>query len=106
MGPSGSGKSTLLEILTGYTTKLASGTITIDGRSRDLTSFRNQTAYIMQTEVLQMHITVYEAMYFSVHLKIGSQLKLAEKKERVSILCCKIIYGQQAIDRHLDFATS
>lgn len=85
MGPSGAGKSTLLDILTGYSTNLASGTITINGRSRDLKKFRNQAAYIMQDDLLQMHITVWEAMFFSVNLKIGSQLKRSEKKERVSI---------------------
>lgn len=85
MGPSGAGKSTLLDILTGYSTNLASGTITINGRSRDLKKFRNQAVYIMQDDLLQMHITVWEAMFFSVNLKIGSQLKRSEKKERVSI---------------------
>lgn len=84
MGPSGAGKSTLLDVLTGYTTNLASGTITINGQARDLKRFRNQAAYIMQDDLLQMHITVWEAMYFSVNLKIGSQLKRAEKKQRVS----------------------
>lgn len=84
MGPSGAGKSTLLDILTGYTTNLASGTITINGHARDLKRFRGQAAYIMQDDLLQMHITVWEAMHFSVNLKIGSQLKRAEKKQRVS----------------------
>lgn len=84
MGPSGAGKSTLLDILTGYTTNLASGTITINGHARDLKRFRGQAAYIMQDDLLQMHITVWEAMHFSVNLKIGSQLERAEKKQRVS----------------------
>lgn len=84
VGPSGAGKSTLLDILTGYTTKIASGTIKINGRCRDLRRFRRQVAYIMQDCELQMHITVWEAMYFSVNLKIGPQLKLNEKKDRVS----------------------
>lgn len=84
MGPSGAGKSTLLDILTGYTTNLTSGTITINGHARDLKRFRSQSAYIMQDDLLQMHITVWEAMFFSVNLKIGSQLKRAEKKQRVS----------------------
>lgn len=83
MGPSGAGKSTLLDILTGYTTNLASGSIRINERSRDLKKFRSQAAYIMQDDLLPMHITVWEAMYFSVNLKIGSQLKRSEKKQRV-----------------------
>ncbi|XP_031623111.1 ATP-binding cassette sub-family G member 4-like [Contarinia nasturtii] len=83
MGPSGAGKSTLLHILTGYSTNLASGTITINGRPRDLKRFRSQAAYIMQDHVLQPHITAWEAMYFSVNLKIGSQLNYTEKKQRI-----------------------
>lgn len=86
MGPSGAGKSTLLDILTGYTMNIASGTIKINGRCRDLRRFRRQVVYIMQDCELQMHITVWEAMYFSVNLKIGSQLKHSEKTERVSLV--------------------
>lgn len=63
-----------------------SGIIKVNGRTRDLKLFRSQSAYIMQDDLLQTHITVWEAMYFSVNLKIGSQLKQSEKKERV----CKI----------------
>lgn len=93
MGPSGAGKSTLLHILTGYSTNLASGTITINGRARDLKRFRSQAAYIMQDHALQLHITAWEAMYFSVNLKIGSQLNYAEKKERVSTRGAQIMFN-------------
>lgn len=82
MGASGTGKSTLLDLLTGYT-NFASGTITVNGHPRDLKQFRRQVAYIMQDDLLQMHITAWEAMFFSVNLKIGPQLKRAEKKQRV-----------------------
>lgn len=61
-----------------------SGTITINDRPRDLKLFRNQAAYIMQDDLLHSHITAWEAMYFAVNLKIGSQLKRNEKKLRVS----------------------
>lgn len=84
VGASGSGKSTLLDILTGYITKLTSGTILINGRQcKD-----RQFAYIMQDCQLQMHITAWEAMSFSISLKVGAQLKYAEKKERV----CTLLY--------------
>lgn len=82
MGPSGSGKTTLLDILTGYITKLPSGTITANGRQCK----NMKIAYITQECQLQLHITVSEAMFFSINLKVGAQLKYAEKKERVSIL--------------------
>lgn len=83
MGPSGAGKTTLLDILTGYTTHVASGTITVNGRCRDLKRFRCQSAYIMHDCQLQMHLTVWEAMLFAINLKIGTQLPRNEKNERV-----------------------
>lgn len=67
-----------------YRTDFTSGNITINGRSRDLKLFRSQAAYIMQNGLLHSHITAWEAMHFSVHLKIGEQLKHEEKKQRVS----------------------
>lgn len=85
IGQSGGGKSTLLNILTGYTTKFTSGSIQINGQTRNLRRFFNQTTYIMQDIQLHSHITVWEAMYFSINLKIGAHLKGAEKKKRVSI---------------------
>lgn len=82
MGPSGAGKSTLLDILTGYTTKLASGTITVNGHHE----CKNlKIAYITQDCQLQLHITVWEAMFFAINLKVGAQLQCDEKKERVCI---------------------
>lgn len=80
------GKTSLLDILTGYTTNLSSGTITVNGRCRDLKRFRYQSAYIMQECQLQVHLTVWEAMFFSINLKIGAHLKRTEKKERVKNL--------------------
>lgn len=67
-----------------YRTDFSSGNITINGRKRDLKLFRSQAAYIMQNGLLHSHITAWEAMYFSVNLKIGEQLKQEEKKQRVS----------------------
>lgn len=40
----------------------------------------------MQECQLQVHLTVWEAMFFSINLKIGAHLKRTEKKERVKNL--------------------
>lgn len=84
VGPSGAGKTSILDILTGFTSNLTSGTITVNGTQRDLKRFRSQAVYIMQDCQLQMLLTVSEAMFFSANLKIGGQMTYAEKKERVS----------------------
>lgn len=84
MGPSGSGKTSLLNILTGFTSKLTSGTITVNSKNRDLGRFRSQAVYIMQDCELQRLLTVNEAMLFSANFKIGGRMTHAEKKERVS----------------------
>lgn len=61
-----------------------SGFISINGRERDEKKFRRQSAYIMQDHELQPMLTVLEAMYFSVNLKIGEELTQENKKKRVS----------------------
>lgn len=38
----------------------------------------------MQEDILQKHITISEAMFFSASLKIGSHMTATEKKTRVS----------------------
>lgn len=57
----------------------------VNGRERDLKSFRKKSAYIMQDHELRPLITVMEAMYFSANLKIGGEISDADKRLRVSL---------------------
>uniref|UniRef100_A0AAR5QBA5 ABC transporter domain-containing protein n=1 Tax=Dendroctonus ponderosae TaxID=77166 RepID=A0AAR5QBA5_DENPD len=86
MGPSGAGKSTLLDILAGFTTRGSTGTVKLNGTTRNQSQrFRKLSAYIPQDEELRLGLTVMEAMIFAANLKLGYSVSHQYKKQQVRI---------------------
>ncbi|KAL2732539.1 ATP-binding cassette sub-family G member 1-like [Vespula maculifrons] len=83
LGASGAGKSTLLNILAGYKCEGATGSINVNGQPRDVNEFKKGSCYIMQNDLIQPKLTIYEAMCFAIDLKLGSKLTKTEKSAAI-----------------------
>ncbi|KAH8413444.1 hypothetical protein KR009_011336 [Drosophila setifemur] len=81
LGPSGAGKSTLLNALAGFKLRGVSGQFLLNGRPRDMMSFRKMSAYIAQDFVMLNLLTAEETLRVSVDLKMPSSTAAEEKQK-------------------------
>ncbi|XP_035908866.1 ATP-binding cassette sub-family G member 4-like [Anopheles stephensi] len=96
MGPSGAGKSTLLDVLSGYRKTGVEGAVYVNGRIRNLNSFRRMTCYITQDDRLQTLLTVLENMRIAADLKLGPEVSRHEKESIIEdILTVLGLYEHQ-----------
>ncbi|XP_053696933.1 ATP-binding cassette subfamily G member 4 [Sabethes cyaneus] len=96
MGPSGAGKSTLLDVLSGYRRTGVEGAVYVNGRIRNLNSFRRMTCYITQQDQLQTLLTVLENMRIAADLKLSSDISKHEKESLIEdILTVLGLYEHQ-----------
>lgn len=63
----------------------ARGSIMVNSRPRDMTSFRKMCRYIMQEDLLQPSLTVMESMKISADLKLGQTIADDVKLDSVLI---------------------
>lgn len=85
MGPSGAGKSTLLDVLSGYRRTGVTGSVYVNGRIRNLDTFRKMSCYITQDDRIQTLLTVLENMRLAADFKLGKSFQAHEKEARVSV---------------------
>ncbi|XP_075168382.1 ATP-binding cassette sub-family G member 4-like [Haematobia irritans] len=80
VGASGSGKTTLLNLLAHYRIRTNDGDIIVNGKSRNLHTFRQLSRYVTQDENLIPCFTVLEAMTFASYLQLGSHISKDNRK--------------------------
>ncbi|XP_041985675.1 ATP-binding cassette sub-family G member 4-like [Aricia agestis] len=98
IGPSGAGKTTLLNILAGYSTLGAMGTIRINGTPLSATQsvIRAGTRYIrQQDDNMRSYLTLYEAMHFAAALKLPHLTTMERHRKIIDILIDLNIYQSQ-----------
>jgi ABC-type multidrug transport system ATPase subunit len=74
LGPSGAGKTTLLNILAGRIEGgTLSGRITLDGTRRTKRSWKRQTGYVEQEDIMYKTLTVRENIQYAAALRLPAK---------------------------------
>lgn len=68
-----------------FRTSKIEGSITMNGKERNISLFRKLSAYIMQDNQLHANLTVEEAMNVAANLKLSQKVVRGDKLNVVSI---------------------
>lgn len=68
-----------------FRTSKIEGSITMNGKERNISLFRKLSAYIMQDNQLHANLTVEEAMNVAANLKLSQKVMRGEKLNVVSV---------------------
>ena len=84
MGLSGAGKTTLLKILSGYT-RPTEGKVYVNGIDlyKNFDRIKNTIGYVPQDDIMHPELTVYEALVYSVKLRIKDKLSQDEIDKKI-----------------------
>ncbi|KAK0051150.1 ATP-binding cassette sub-family G member 2 [Biomphalaria pfeifferi] len=99
LGPTGSGKSSLLDVLAGRKDpKGLTGTILLDGAPLP-DNFKCLVGYVVQDDVVMGTLTIRENFEFSATLRLPSNIKKYERKERIDQVGTEFIRGVSGGER-------
>ncbi len=84
MGLSGAGKTTLLKTMSGYT-KPSEGEVFVNGLDlyKNFDRIKNSIGYVPQDDIMHPELTVYEALYYSLKLRIKDKLTIDEINKKI-----------------------
>lgn len=87
MGSSGAGKTSLLNLLAGRITTSkgarATGSVMINGKPRDYSTFRKMSAYVLQDDDMFGELTVKEQLTYAALLRLPASMPKEKKLLRV-----------------------
>eukprot|EP00122_Pirum_gemmata_P018603 Pgem_evm1s17427 len=86
MGPSGSGKTTLMNVLACRGSKGidVEGGGLINGEKYDLSTLKSCSGYVMQDDLMNGMLTVFETLYFAAELRLPHSVSKEDKIKRVN----------------------
>jgi ATP-binding cassette subfamily G (WHITE) protein 2 len=91
MGPSGSGKTTLMNTLAcRMSNATMEGEQRIEGMNYTNSELKYMAGYVMQDDLLNANLTVYETLHYCAELRLPSDMPAADKKARIEDAMAKL----------------